>query len=93
MIQIANPIYDSVFKYMMQNNKVCIILLGALLNRDVIEVEVVNNELLRVEMRKFAVLRLDFIAKIKNPDGSIETVSIELQKSEKSTEIVVRRIY
>ncbi|MCR5455130.1 MAG: hypothetical protein K6F33_09115 [Bacteroidales bacterium] len=56
MIQIANPIYDSVFKYMMQNNKVCVILLGALLNRDVVEVEVVNNELIRVEMRKFAVL-------------------------------------
>ena len=93
MIQIANPIYDSVFKYMMQNNKVCVILLGALLNRDVVEVEVVNNELIRVEMRKFAVLRLDFLAKIKNPDGTIETVSIELQKSEKSTEIVLFRSY
>ncbi len=31
MIQIANPIYDSVFKYMLQNRKVCMILLGALL--------------------------------------------------------------
>ena len=93
MIQIANPIYDSVFKYMMQNNKVCIILLGALLNREIIEVEVISNELIRVALKKFAVLRLDFLAKIKNPDGTIETVSIELQKSEKSTEISRFRSY
>ena len=93
MIQIANPIYDSVFKYMMQNNKVCVILLGALLNRDVIEVEVTSNELVRADLKKFAVLRLDFLAKIKNPDGTIETVSIELQKSEKSTEIARFRSY
>jgi hypothetical protein len=93
MIQIANPIYDSVFKYIMQNNKVCIILLGALLNRDIIEVEVISNELVRAGLKKFAVLRLDFLAKIKNPDGSIETVSIELQKSEKSTEIARFRSY
>lgn len=93
MIQIANPIYDSVFKYMMQNNKVCVILLGALLNRDIIEVEVISNELVRASLKKFAVLRLDFLAKIKNPDGSVETVSIELQKSEKSTEIARFRSY
>jgi hypothetical protein len=77
----------------MQNNKVCIILLGALLNRDIIEVEVISNELVRAGMKKFAVLRLDFLAKIKNPDGSVETVSIELQKSEKSTEIARFRSY
>jgi len=93
MIQIANPIYDSVFKYMMQNNKVCIILLGALLNRDIVEVEVVNNEIIRADLKKFAVLRLDFLAKIKNPDGTFEMVSIELQKAEKTTEIVRFRSY
>jgi len=93
MIQIANPIYDSVFKYMMQNNKVCKILLSALLDRDIIEVKVLNNEIIRADLRKFAVLRLDFLAKIKNPDDSIETVSIELQKAVKSTEIVRFRNY
>lgn len=69
------------------------ILLGALLNRDIIEVEVISNELVRAGLKKFAVLRLDFLAKIKNPDGSVETVSIELQKSEKSTEIACFRSY
>ena len=93
MIQIANPIYDSVFKYMMQNQKVCMILLSALLNRDIVEIKIINNELIRADLKKFAVLRLDFLAKIKNPDGSFEMVSIELQKSEKSTEIVRFRRY
>ena len=93
MVQIANPIYDSVFKYMMQNQKVCMILLGALLNRDIVDVKIINNELIRADLKKFAVLRLDFLAKIKNPDGSYEMVSIELQKAEKSTEIVRFRRY
>ena len=78
---------------MMQNNKVCMILLSALLNRDIVEVELKNNELIRADLKKFAVLRLDFLAKIKNPDGTFEMVSIELQKAEKSTEIVRFRRY
>ena len=93
MIQIANPIYDSVFKYMMQNKKVCMILLGALLDRDVVDVEIINNELIKADLKKFSVLRLDFLAKIQQPDGSTEMVSIELQKAEKSTEIVRFRRY
>ena len=93
MIQIANPIYDSVFKYMMQNNKVCIVLLGALLKKEVVEIEIVNNEIVKSNLKKFAVLRLDFLAKVKNDDGTFEMVSIELQKSEKSTEIARFRRY
>jgi len=93
MIQIANPIYDSVFKYMMQNRKVCMILLGALLNVEIIEVDLIHNELVRANLKGFGILRLDFLAKIKKDDGSFEMVSIEVQKAEKDTEIVRFRRY
>ncbi len=93
MIQIANPIYDSVFKYMMQNRKVCMILLGALLNVEIVEVDLIHNELVRANLKGFGILRLDFLAKIKKDDGSFEMVSIEVQKAEKDTEIVRFRRY
>ena len=93
MIQIANPIYDSVFKYMMQNRKVCMILLGALLNVEIIEVDLIHNELVRANLKGFGILRLDFLAKIKKDDGSFEMVCIEVQKAEKDTEIVRFRRY
>ena len=93
MIQIANPIYDSVFKYMMQNKKVCMILLGALLNVDIVEVDIVRNELIRANLKGFGILRLDFLAKVKKDDNSFEMVSIEVQKAEKDTEIVRFRRY
>ncbi|MCR5454956.1 MAG: hypothetical protein K6F33_08230 [Bacteroidales bacterium] len=93
MIQIANPIYDSVFKYMMQNRKVCMILLGALLNVEIVEVDLIHNELIRADLKKFGILRLDFLAKVKKADGSFEMVSIEVQKAEKDTEIVRFRRY
>ena len=93
MIQIANPIYDSVFKYMMQNKKVCKTLLGALLNAEIEDVEIRNNEIVKSVLKKFTVLRLDFIAKVKKEDGTSEMVSIELQKAQKDTEIVRFRRY
>ena len=93
MIQIANPIYDSVFKYMMQNRKVCMLLLGALLNVEIVEVDLIHNELVRANLKGFGILRLDFLAKIKKDDGSFEMVSIEVQKAEKDTEIVRFRRY
>ncbi|MBR4677208.1 MAG: hypothetical protein IKO99_04315 [Bacteroidales bacterium] len=93
MIQIANPIYDSVFKYMMQNRKVCMILLGALLNVEIVEVDLIHNELVCANLKGFGILRLDFLAKIKKDDGSFEMVSIEVQKAEKDTEIVRFRRY
>ena len=36
MTLIANPIYDSVFKYMMEDEKVANILLSALLKKEIV---------------------------------------------------------
>ena len=39
MTLIANPIYDSVFKYMMEDDRVAKILLSALLQKDIIDLQ------------------------------------------------------
>ena len=38
MISLANPIYDAVFKYLMENNRVSKTVLSALRKREVVEV-------------------------------------------------------
>ena len=38
MIQIANPIYDSVFKYLMEDERIAKTLLSALLKKEVVAV-------------------------------------------------------
>ena len=44
MAIIANPIYDSVFKYLMEDNRVAKILLSALLQKEVTEVQMRQTE-------------------------------------------------
>lgn len=44
MTIIANPIYDSVFKYLMEDNRVAKVLLSALLQKDVLEVQMRQHE-------------------------------------------------
>lgn len=44
MITIANPIYDAVFKYLMEDERVAKTLLSALLQREVVEEEVRKHE-------------------------------------------------
>ena len=39
MIHIANPIYDSVFKYLMEDERVARTILSALLKKEVVSVE------------------------------------------------------
>lgn len=43
---IANPIYDAVFKFLMEDQKVAKILLSALLKKDILELEMRRHEYL-----------------------------------------------
>ena len=44
IISIANPIYDAVFKYLMEDNRVAKTVLSALLQKEVAEVEMRKHE-------------------------------------------------
>ena len=41
---VANPLYDSVFKFMMEDEQVARTLLSALLKKDIVRVEMHPNE-------------------------------------------------
>lgn len=86
MIYIANPIYDVVFKYLMEDERVVKILLSALLKKTVVEVEMRKHEYSNVQRDKISMFRIDFGAKVREEDGSIRLVLIELQKTWLETE-------
>jgi hypothetical protein len=64
---IANPIYDVVFKRMMENEKVAKFFIGTLLEQTIDAVTVKPQEFTYTdELAGLAVFRLYFIATIKN---------------------------
>ena len=86
MIQIANPIYDSVFKYLMEDELIAKTLLSALLKKEVVAVEMRRNEYTNGVRDNISMFRIDFGAHVKEPDGTIRLVLIELQKTWLETE-------
>lgn len=93
MIQIANPIYDSVFKYLMEDKRIAKTLLSALLKKEVVAVEMRRNEYTNGVRDNISVFRIDFGAHVKEPDGTIRLVLIELQKTWLETETLRFRQY
>ena len=93
MIQIANPIYDVVFKYMMNDEKVARMLLSAIIGREVVSLEFRPTEHHFPVGELLAVLRMDFSARILDENGQQELIILELQKAKLATDIMRFRRY
>ena len=93
MAIIANPVYDTVFNFLMEDNRVAKILLSALLQKEVVELHVRQHEYAKKVKREISVLRIDFSAKVRDKDGKENLVLIELQKTWLETETLRFRQY
>ncbi len=93
IISIANPIYDAVFKYLMEDLRVAKTILSALLKKDVVEVDLRKHEYTNGTRDKISMFRIDFGAKVRQDDGSLKLVLIELQKTWLETETLRFRQY
>lgn len=93
MTFIANPIYDAVFKFMMEDKKVAKLLLSALLKKEILELEMRQQEYTAVQQDRISLFRMDFSAKIRDTDGTEHLVMIELQKTWLATETLRFRQY
>lgn len=93
MVQIANPIYDVVFKYLMNDEKVAKLLLSAILGREIISLEFRPTEHHFPIGEVLTVLRMDFSARILDENGNQELVILELQKAKLATDIMRFRRY
>jgi len=106
-MQIANPIYDVVFKYLMEDAKVAKLMISSIIGEDIENLsflpqefvaEIEKSEGAKISKRKqirmdpLTVYRLDFSANIKTADG-YKKVIIELQKAKFPADIMRFRKY
>ena len=90
---VANPIYDIVFKYLMEDERIARTILSALLKKDVVAVEVRPHEYSNISRDTLSVFRIDFGATVREEDGTCRLVLIEVQKTWVETETLRFRQY
>ena len=91
---IANPIYDVVFKYLLEDTEIAKELLSTILGANISGLQVKPQEtLIQGESGEIKIFHLDFKAVIDLPDGKQKTVLIELQKAKKTYDILRFRKY
>ena len=93
-MQIANPIYDVVFKYLLDDNKIAKKLISLIINEEIETLELKPTEIRSdLAAKPITVLHIDFSATIKLPDGKFKKIIIELQKAKFFTDIQRFRRY
>ncbi|MEN0003608.1 MAG: hypothetical protein AAF798_05675 [Bacteroidota bacterium] len=91
---IANPIYDVVFKRLMENERVAKFFISTLLRREIHSIRVRPQEFTYTdESRGIAVFRLDFIAIVETEDGGTKKILIEMQKVKNHIDLIRFRSY
>jgi len=80
MMNIANPIYDTVFKYLMEDERIARTILSALLKENIVKVEVRPHEYSNGQKEVLSIFRIDFGATVRKENGDEQLILIELQK-------------
>ena len=93
MITVVNPIYDCVFKYLMEDERIAKTLLTALLKKEVVSVEMRRHEHTNTTRNNISMFRIDFAARVKDENGEEKLMLIELQKTWVETEMLRFRRY
>ena len=99
-MDVANPIYDVVFKYLMQNQRVARLLIGRITDLAVQSLTVSPQETAvprppdaPTHDLPLTLLRMDFAARVRTADGGERQVLIEIQKASAPTVIERFRRY
>ena len=92
-MRIANPLYDSVFKFLMEDPDCALMIIATITGLDIVEIEARPSELQVEVSAGLLVYRLDFCARIKLEDGKFQLVLIEIQKAKEPEDIMRFRRY
>lgn len=93
IVHIANPIYDSVFKYLMEDERIAKTILSALLKKEVVGITARPHEYANETRDKISMFRIDFAANVREDDGKEHLILVELQKTWLETETLRFRQY
>ncbi len=95
-MQIANPVYDVVFKYLMDDNTIAKKIISLIIGEEIERLDFQPTEYsddVDKGNRSLTVYRLDFAATVRLPDGTCKRIIIEIQKAKFSTDIMRFRNY
>lgn len=93
-MRLANPIYDVVFKYLMEDTEIARQLLGRIMDEEIVEIAVRPQESSTQSTKySLAIYRLDFKATVKTKEGTHKKVLIELQKAKQAGDLMRFRRY
>ncbi len=91
---IANPIYDSFFKYLMEDNRVARLVISTIIGEEIVELEIRPQERSALlSDLPVTVYRIDFAARIRMATGEMKNVLIEIQKAKYLDDIMRFRKY
>lgn len=88
MAQYVNPIYDTVFKYIMQDEKVAKILIGNTLNFTIKSISMIDNNNCATMQNGQTTFQLNFSATIIDKNGHEQFLHIEVKKALEQGEIM-----
>jgi len=93
-VQIANPLHDAAFKYLLGDGDSAKVLLSALLNEEIVSlVPLAREHAVVIEKQSLTVYRMDFSARIRTQSGRVKQVILEVQKAKLGTDIMRFRRY
>jgi hypothetical protein len=92
-MRIANPIYDVVFKYLMEDLVIAKDLLSAILSVEILSLEIKPQEQPVNISGGISVMRIDFKAKTRLADGTVHVILVEIQKTKRHYNILRFRRY
>ena len=82
---VAYPMYDAVFKYLMEDMRIAKGLISRIIEEEIIELTHAPQEetqmKLKLDMESIGVNHQDYVAIIKTSSGELEKIAIEVQKS------------
>jgi hypothetical protein len=91
---IANPIYEAVFKYLLDDNQVARLLIGSILDIPIENLHLEPSETsFKPAGKDFSIFRIDFKATITTENGQKQVILIEIQKAKHESEIMRFRKY
>jgi len=91
---IANPLYDAVFKYLLEDVRIAKLIISTIIGEEISELHFRPQERTS-HSSKFSIqlYRIDFAAKIKTKNGDHKNILIEIQKAKFSQDIMRFRKY
>ena len=90
-VYIANPLYDVVFKRIMEEERIAKTFLSAILQREVVSIKICQDGFRNIKSNSISIFKMGFVASIKNNENSNELTNIRLYKTWVDTDVLEPR--